>query len=547
MKNLFILITILTFTLNICFCQLNYLNIDNRIENRLCEYDTSIFYSTFKYWDIYQTKNNKFNGLIDSIHSCIPVNKINNEERIDLTNVDLSKPLFLRLRKESIDTIFLDKNTIYKLSSFLRARANYFMENLNCDSMPCNKVYTVFKYPNESGNNYESKMQEVNATIVEGINTTYWTTEDCSVTSKLDKQYLDDIIFEINFNEEKINNSNSFRFFGFEVSHAPFYSTIEGDLIVEEPLIGGDEVYVGFFSIKDFSDINLLLHSKDGYPSQHNIDKKYLKLIPNPSEKKVINFYIEPYEQLFLQDYIIIAPELVSGSDSIFHELNIIQDGGEMCVFQVELLFDNTNFIYKKGDFNIDGSTACTLFSNNSQLIIDEKSMLHFGNIGHGILALADGTVFLKKNATLYFDGTFHLKSMIQTNSTIILEPESKIVFSENSKIININRQDEKLLIQGFPYQVDMTNLKQEYRDKIIFELPDSFNNTSLISYPNPTSGILYLPAKYNETHFTLLDYNGKIIQSGNVQNSTITLNENITGIYFLKIRNEVSKIIISK
>lgn len=539
------LIVVIFFTITtFAHTQTDFFNLNVNLETKICPFNDGIQYSTLKYWDIYQTVNNKYDGILDTNHACIEVKKVSNQTKVFLNNVDLERPIFFKFNKAKFDTIFLNKNALYLLATGFSASDNYFKSNIDCDTSFCNRMFVLLKYPNEKNDGEVEKLQINYASISEGNINTYWQIEQCLTTSKLDRQYIDDIVLEVMLDSKKISNSGSIVFFGLDGGNQNFVQTIDHDLLVNNAIVDDNEVLVSFYNIQNFTDINFILHSKDGYPSNQNIDQKYLKLIPNPSEKKIINLIIEDFQQLYFQDYVVLSPELVNGATDVYHELNIVQDGGEMCVFLIELLFNNANYVYKKGEFNIDGSTACTFFSNGSKLIIDKGAKLYYGNQGNGILALSDAAVDIKSEGSLIFDGSIHLKSMNELNSIINLEPGAKLVLTENVKIVNLLRQDEKLLIKGYPYQVDMASLKEEHKAKIKFEIPSIHQSKTLVTYPNPVFGTkIHLPFKYDNTKYELFDVNGKNIQSGVVLNSTIDIQKVISSCIFLKIGNEVNKI----
>lgn len=60
----------------------------------------------------------------------------------------------------------------------------------------------------------------------------------------------------------------------------------------------------------------------------------------------------------------------MEGSDSVRHELNIINDGMDWCLgIIIDLVFNgNTNLIYGGGHLEFEGSTAYLMFLNGAEL-----------------------------------------------------------------------------------------------------------------------------------------------------------------------------------
>ncbi len=70
--------------------------------------------------------------------------------------------------------------------------------------------------------------------------------------------------------------------------------------------------------------------------------------------------------------------------------------------------------------------------------------------------------------------------------------------------------------------------------------------NTTFGVYPNPNNGDFTIVSENTNTTFTISDITGKLVKTGTISaNKTeVNLNEVTTGIYFLKVDNQVSKIV---
>lgn len=73
----------------------------------------------------------------------------------------------------------------------------------------------------------------------------------------------------------------------------------------------------------------------------------------------------------------------------------------------------------------------------------------------------------------------------------------------------------------------------------------EEFTEEKLSAYPNPTTGILHVKGVSEPTEFILLNMNGQIIERGelNAQNSTINLEGVVPGIYLLKVKDQMIRV----
>lgn len=96
--------------------------------------------------------------------------------------------------------------------------------------------------------------------------------------------------------------------------------------------------------------------------------------------------------------------------------------------------------------------------------------------------------------------------------------------------------------------RIDLTYKKldlgaYEYNGTDIPNVPNSVIIQTLKEieiYPNPTNSSLYLPEEFNGLQYSILNFNGQVVQSGIITNSSISVNNLINNTYILIINNNI-------
>jgi hypothetical protein len=79
------------------------------------------------------------------------------------------------------------------------------------------------------------------------------------------------------------------------------------------------------------------------------------------------------------------------------------------------------------------------------------------------------------------------------------------------------------------------------------FDVPDTPNNifehgtVPIEMYPNPSNNMLYFADDLNDLPYSIIDLNGKKVQSGIITNNSISVNKLIRNPYILKIEHNNS------
>lgn len=111
-------------------------------------------------------------------------------------------------------------------------------------------------------------------------------------------------------------------------------------------------------------------------------------------------------------------------------------------------------------------------------------------------------------------------------------------LYNGNSGIIQNGNNTEDTQVEEL-----MDNLDNNSQDELLLSLEnDSFNNTSILIYPNPTNGLINIVSEDSIiSNINIYDYKGALVYSRNSNQNNISLEvSNIAaGIYWVEVHNE--------
>jgi hypothetical protein len=493
-------------------------------------------------WDIYYTKNNEIDGEIDSLNSCIEFEKASNFGfLIKLKEFDKTRPLFFKYNFSQQEKIYIRANSVYTTNIELNSNKNgVFIKSTDCNES-CGKIQVII---NEYyGDSLVVKKYDKYANSYSGYE--YLTGGFCNTANKVDSTILTELKFSVKFDENFEGDANVF-FNGASIMPLWELNQIkQSNYLLDKPIIDSTmNIEPGLLSGRYFGS-NIVLHTLPGYQSDKNIDKKLLSLKNNVAYPVNIKIIISEISNLFFQEYTALVPDKILGSDSIFHQLELVLDGGEFCLNFVDVLIDDhVNFRYKNGDLFIAGNSGCMAFRKQSKLIVDPHSNLYYGYNGNGMLALNGSKVEILDYATLHMSGKIVLVG--NNNAHIHLFPNSKLIFGKGSSIKSLQNLNERINIYGFPWQVDVTALDLDSRSKLNFIIPKK--EGEVLIYPNPATSMLYLTSShYHKEPYIIFDTKSSIVQKGIIEDNGISIDHLPQNIYFIKIGPNIQKFVKSK
>jgi len=553
MKKLILLCLVFTHVLD-SFCQQIPNPNFSESEWVTCPFDSTQTILTPKHWFAYQTQNSKWDGPMDS--TCLTFKDTLNQLFVELDQVDISKPIFIKSLMDDSTKVLLEKNQVYEANARMSFGDLTFPNfSPNCENGLCTGILVGIEIPDSTGTGTDLRINVDPATFG-GDN--FYTL--CMATEKFDSSYLKEVIFK--FSQLGMNgNDRMFApiIFDFFYSDFPPIGKINSDTIISPLWSPNDSTYN--LPIKEIAEVELgftysylVMYIDSTYPSPNYPSFIDINLIDTTQQN--INIFID-FETLHFQPFANIRGGLVEGNDSLRHILNLINNGGGLCFdFFAELTFDGqSNYVHNGGSINFQGKNACMQFSQGSKLVVGEDTFFEYGNNGLGMLALrTGGSIEIGKNATLFIDNILRMHEFQEENESqqiyMDLNKGSSLIFGENAKIHNDYSIDQNMKLNVLMNGgiLDDSKLSPEDRTKInlIYPEPPTQIQDNVNIFPNPTTQFLnYSFILENDATVTIemYDVTGRFIFSKK-ENGQKGWNEFQTdisdfplGVYFLKVK----------
>ncbi len=521
--------------------------------NAPCPYDNLQTTLQLVDWEIYQTINDEWDGVIDST-LCIPVRDSLNRTYIDLDEFDITKPLFVRSAIDETNKIFLDSNMVFSFNSFFYVSDGLTMDlSDQCPGELCTGVITSIQIPDETGTGFNHRIAK-NQFDLFGIHQSI----SCAVSEDFEENYLREFVIKLKVDETSATNNAWINLSGAWVEPAYEIAKI-WDLNVPDFYFNGTtydaplDALVGNWWVGTY-----LLRYHDGiYPNASNPSYNKVAPLPNTVDPQVINIEMYNFLSLQAQPFTTFIGGFVEGSDSVRHELNLVNEG-EMCLNNIaELIFEeDTHFVHAGGHVDF-GEQSCMMFRNNGSLKVAEGETFYYGHNGRGLLAFrAGGTIELTENSTLVIDNKLVLieEELGSEDQQIYMElnPSTKLAFGEHASITSYSiAKQMKLNIYMNGGELDERHLSpadQLLINKIYPPASPNFVNNIKV-FPNPIDHELTLSyfSNINETiELQVISIDGKLIrrfkkevQPGENKVSLI-FSDIASGMYLLQISNEM-------
>lgn len=524
-----------------------------------CPYDSTTDIEIFNDWQIYQTLNNQWDGIVDS-SQCISLSDVSGETRLLLNQIDPTRALFIRSQVYE-DPRLYQTDWLYQINnSGVKSLGLDLNLQDTCENGLCSGLILGIEIPDTLPNQSALRMHYDAFSTFEGSNVGQFNNSYCLPTEKFGYNNLKEYIFKFTFDETNLSNhyiSNM------DIYIEPSYA-IEYLTEIESNFMSGDEWFYYLNDYFYYYGSVVGKYTADSYPSMDSIS--YIEATPggNFSEQQTINVIIDDYSPLIFQPFTAIRGALVEGSDSLRHITNLVNNGADMCLsYFIELVFDdNTTYQHQAGTLDFHGKSSCMAFRSGAALVINDEAALVYGQGGKGVLNLQPGsTVNIGQNATLEIDTRLSLFGKPKPGDPVQvfmeLNPGSTLSFGKNAYITNIYAQspDSKLNIYMNGGVLNESNLDADSRrliHKIYPETKPVFAENITV-FPNPVYH--FLTVKINakeasECQLTWKDVNGKVLKSEkiNVEKGYNFLEQPIAefaaGIYFLEILSEEGRVV---
>lgn len=210
-----------------------------------------------------------------------------------------------------------------------------------------------------------------------------------------------------------------------------------------------EAVTVGGFFFENF----LLQYAAPTFPSAQDPSYVAGSIVPNSPEQQVINLVVDAFQTLEIHPFTYLVGALAQGSDTLRHQVNLVNNGGDICLNFVDFVMDGgEEYRHGGGGISFNNPFSCMQFRNGSALRVLEGASLHYGQDGAGMLALcAGGTIVLERNSTLTVDCVMNLAecndALPPQQIYMDLPPGARLLFTDHARLTNRFSQGQQMLL----------------------------------------------------------------------------------------------------
>ncbi len=547
------------------FGQFYYLTFFSPFDTLPCPFDNSQTLIIPQGWYLYQTTDDTWEGPVDSSR-CISVEPVGvfGQSRIDLEQIDPQKALFARAKaSEFAGMDNLEPNYLYNanISFHVSDTAVIPVDGTNCVEDVCTGLFTAIAVPGT---------ERIQTGLLNNGNYPpdylYRDVTTCFPTEYFFNQQMKEFVLKFRFpsgtdlaghylymDYASIEPANSTPGLVTEVTAGPdnYNSTTgEYDINIADAVSGGGFFYENF----------ILQYTAPTFPSAQNPSYVVGSIDPNSPEQEVINLVVTPFQALEIQPFTYLIGALVAGSDTLRHQVNLVNNGGDICLNFVDFVVDGGDeFRHGGGSLYMNNAFSCMQFRHESALRVLEGATLHYGNSGAGMLALCAGsTIALERNATLVVDCILNLA---ECNDAIPpqqlymdLPPGSKLIFTDRARLTNRFSQGQQmhLNVRMLGGEIDDAALAPEDRELIrrVYPEPSRDFADNVAITPNPFVDVLtlhYLAGNPESVTLRWTNVNGQFIRKETLDavrgpNEWQPAMPEAAGVYLLAVEGESGK-----
>jgi hypothetical protein len=517
--------------------------------------ETGDEYQGIENWEVYHTDNDLPSG--NKTVLCATYSKSLNE--LEFKAQEAEKPVFI----ETIAPLAspLVPNEVYNLSSLIRAKKEAICDcSTNCSISSCNELTFIVR-------------GELNSMVIrDTINLMSFETSNsqfnlydrisfssCLVTPPYENLTIEKIRFKLYPQSHEENSILQL------LSIQALINYLNYDFVnkvIPDSFISDDKYVVSppfFIEFPIFEYINVKVLNPNLMDNNLN-ENFYYDIVPQDStQQNTIDIIMTDVTNFAFQRNAQLRGALVSspGNDSLRHNVNLINDGANLCLSViVDLIFGGENeFRYKSGSVNFANNWSCMQFKDQAKLIVNKNAYFHYGNNGIGMLSMRPGSsIVIEDNATLYFDGELIMPDNNESNISIILNENQTLEFSSSSKITTFLPL-AKLTIYMKGGNLNILKLDSKYHKylDIIYQNEEPITISEITAYPNPTSNVLeiHVPASVIGHTFKIFDHIGRLrIAPVDIENqiTSLDVSDLDNGIYFASFSNgELLRFIVNK
>ena len=453
-------------------------------------------------WTAYHTLDNTWDGPIDSSY-CIST-RVDGDSwiQIQLSEVDLIRPVYLKWNAP--DSVVLNPDALY----FFETTSDIGLTGLNMNNFCegdnfCNGVFTEIQIPSDP-------LDTSNTPILRryfeefmycdfgcGYNFSYCFPTEYFETGNILKQ----VVFKYDFSSN--NSSVVFYMTDAAITDVSNCSNFLTEEVMPSYNWGGNYYEIGWdytecielggwcYSMKP----NIALWSGEGIPSDTN--RYYIDLypIPNSPVQQEITLVISYDRSLTMQPFAYFRGGLLEGSDSVRHNLTLINEG-MMCLnnFIDVVVGPGDQYIHKPGaSVHFQSGRACMQLSGDAAMTITKNAKFLYGDNGNGVLAVyGNSTITLEEGAELILNNKLMIEDHDSldygTTVDVYMNKASRLSFGNKFRLVNFSRDENvKVLIHLNGGVLDFSGLSEEERRHFEVRYPEETQELAVIAvYGNP-------------------------------------------------------------
>ena len=439
-------------------------------------------------WEIYYTLDNTWMGERDTAYCLAAFSSWD----VQLSSDELitNRPVFLRYVG---DSILLEENTVYALSFFDSNQGyGFLLDNQNyCNDGFCQGIRIGIQIPADPLDSlnthdlrwHQGPFMEDLMSLYSNIGLIPFGDQTLCIPSEkfIEGNYLKEIVLKIIPNPNWDLHLGGFNLMTTWNSTPTIPGWGEPDFWNDSP---DGWIYYGF---DEGPNATLVVHSDTTYPSPENMS--YYDVYPNTNPDTVadLTLHIEELASLVFQPFTGLRGGLVEGSDSLRHNLSIVNEGAGICLpmgFEV-VIEDDESYVHKGGNVSFNGPTACFQFQGGSQLRVENEATFTYGNTPAGMLYMFNGSeIHLQKYCSLEIGNQVFFNndnSFDHDRIDIELGPFTSLLFKKGSKIRNWSEgRITKLHIYMNGGILDISELDEESLSNIVIHYPDPLDESSI-------------------------------------------------------------------
>jgi len=397
-------------------------------------------------WRIYQTLDGHWNGPVDSSR-CISVTALTFQQgiEIDLEQINAAEPLFIRARLDVFQPEDFLPDNLYNAFNSARIMPGDSVLRLttDCPGDLCSGALVGIAIPDENGlpgaaTRFHTALASVYPLVPNSFKTV--SMDACFPTERFADQRLKEYILKFTFADTATMAGRVLHLYSSGIEPDPFGPQSIG-YVTSVPATSNPVPISAISSGWGYHYLGL--YTAPTYPGPQNPSYIEAFPVPNTTFPQNITLTVDDFETLEMQPFAQFRGGLVAGSASERHQFTLQNNGGDLCLNFVDLIFDNGDALHHAGgQISMNNSFSCMQFRNGSELRVKEGASLHYGQNGAGMLVIcANSTIALERNATLVVDAILQISecddALPPHDIFIDLPPGARLIFTENAWLTN--------------------------------------------------------------------------------------------------------------